>query len=1137
MGTVLDNDPAPSLSIDDVALAEGDAGSFNADFTVTLSTASGQTVTVGYATANGTATAGSDYSATSGTLTFPPGTTARTVPVPVIGDTTVEPNETFFVNLTAPVNATIVDGQGLGTILNDDGTTISIDDVTVTEGNAGTVNAVFTLDLSDPSATSVSVDYATADGTATAGSDYVAGSGTVVFPPGTLTQTVTVVVNGDVLDEPDETFFVNLSNAQGATIFDSQGLGTIADDDPAASLAINDVTVVEGNAGSVNAVFTVTLSSPSGQAVAVDFATQDGTATAGADYVAQAGTLTFPPGTTTRQVAVAVLGDLLAEPDETFFVNLSAPVNATIADGQGLGTILNDDAVPSLAINDVTVVEGNSGTTNATFLVSLSAPSGQTVTVSYATADGTATAGSDYVAAAGTLAFPPGTTLLPVTVLVIGDTLAEPNETFFVNLSAPVNATIADGQGVGTIADDDTGPVLFIDDVSVTEGNAGTVNATFTVSLSSASGQTVTVDYATANGTATAPADYLPGSGTVTFPPGTTTRTVIVTVNGDLLDEPDETFFVNLTNPVNATIADGQGLGTILDDDPIPLLFIDDVTVIEGDTGTTNATFTVSLSAPSGQTVTVNYATADDTATAGSDYLAAAGTLTFPAGTTSRTVAVAVLGDTVDEADETFFVNLTNASNATVADGQGLGTILDDDPPPSLSIDDVTLAEGNSGTSNADFTVSLSAASQQTVTVAYATADGTATAGSDYSATAGTLTFPPGTTAGTVSVPIIGDTVVEPNETFFVNLSAPVNATIADGQGLGTILNDDGVTISIGDATVTEGDTGTVNAVFTVTLSAPGTGNVTVDYATADGTATAGSDYVATSGTLVFPAGTTVRTVTVAVNGDNAAEPRETFFVNLSNASGATIFDGQGLGTILDDDASAELSHGFDQMYDLAAQPGPAADTDIFRIAQQPRSSYEVVVDSTSGDIGGPGAPVSLDRITADGLTVLQSAQGVGVGFSRSLRWQNTTSVEITDELLRVQSAGCTTDCGPDDVYRIRAYETTYSVPRFNNSGTQLTVLILQNPTNYTISGSAWFWSTAGALLGNQAFTLTAKATLVLNTATVPGVGGQGGTMSVSHDGRYGDLTGKTVALEPATGFSFDSPMEVRPSVRRAVGP
>jgi hypothetical protein len=121
-------------------------------------------------------------------------------------------------------------------------------------------------------------------------------------------------------------------------------------------------------------------------------------------------------------------------------------------------------------------------------------------------------------------------------------------------------------------------------------------------------------------------------------------------------------------------------------------------------------------------------------------------------------------------------------------------------------------------------------------------------------------------------------------------------------------------------------------------------------------------------------------------------------------------------------------------------------------------------------------------------------------------------------------SGQCTTNCGPDDVYFIRGYETTYSVPRFNNSGTQITVLLLQNPTNYTITGNIYFWNTAGALVATQAFTLTAKQLQVLNTASVPGANGVGGAVTIANDGRYGDLSAKTVALEPATGFSFDSP-------------
>ena len=221
-------------------------------------------------------------------------------------------------------------------------------------------------------------------------------------------------------------------------------------------------------------------------------------------------------------------------------------------------------------------------------------------------------------------------------------------------------------------------------------------------------------------------------------------------------------------------------------------LSINDVTVTEGNAGTTSAVFTVTLSTATSQTVTVNYATANGTATEGSDYTAASGTLTFAPGVTSQTLTVAVLGDTRNEANETFFVNLSTPSNATIADGQGQGTILNDDAAlPGLSINNVTVTEGNTGTTSAVFTVTLSAASSQTVTVNYATADSKATAGSDYTATAGTLTFAPGVTSQTITVSVLGDTVKEPTETFYVNLSNATNATIVSGRGRGTILDDD----------------------------------------------------------------------------------------------------------------------------------------------------------------------------------------------------------------------------------------------------------------------------------------------------------------------------------------------------------
>jgi hypothetical protein len=144
-----------------------------------------------------------------------------------------------------------------------------------------------------------------------------------------------------------------------------------------------------------------------------------------------------------------------------------------------------------------------------------------------------------------------------------------------------------------------------------------------------------------------------------------------------------------------------------------------------------------------------------------------------------------------------------------------------------------------------------------------------------------------------------------------------------------------------------------------------------------------------------------------------------------------------------------------------------------------------------------------------------------------SLRWENVIPGKVVGQHIRVRSGGCTSDCGPDDVYRIRAYETTYSVPRFNNSASQVTVLLLQNPSSYAISGHVYFWSAAGALLATQALTVPPKALFAMATASL--LPGKSGTITVAHDGRYGDLTGKMVALEPGHRFSFDSPLSPRP--------
>jgi hypothetical protein len=219
-----------------------------------------------------------------------------------------------------------------------------------------------------------------------------------------------------------------------------------------------------------------------------------------------------------------------------------------------------------------------------------------------------------------------------------------------------------------------------------------------------------------------------------------------------------------------------------------PSLAVSDAMVTEGDSGTKNALFTVSLSAASAGPVTVDYAPEDGSAKAPGDYTATTGTLTFAAGELSKQVAVAVIGETLDEMHETYSLDLSNPVGATLGDPRGAGTILDNDPQVSLSVDDVSAPEGGQ---SATFTLSLSRESGKIVTVDYATADGSAAAPSDYASRSETIIFMPGETSKTVSVALVHDALVEPDETFTLALSRAVNATVSDGQGVATIVDDD----------------------------------------------------------------------------------------------------------------------------------------------------------------------------------------------------------------------------------------------------------------------------------------------------------------------------------------------------------
>ncbi len=337
---------------------------------------------------------------------------------------------------------------------------------------------------------------------------------------------------------------------------------------PLPVITAHDTSLDEGRAGKTNVAVAVTLSNPSSRKVTVMAQTVTNTASAGADFLPLKTVVTFLPGETNKTVAVGVVGDTRNEADETFQLSLQSPMNAVLGNASAIVTIVNDDALPVISGANVSRPEGNGGFVKVQFKFQLSAASGRTVAVDYATQAGTAQAGTDYVATNGTLVFPAGKTVATATVLVAGDKVLESNETFLLALSNPVNAELATNAIACTILDNDPLPKVFVDDAGAVEGNAaGTNRVNLRVRLVPPSELPVTVMFSTTNGTAFAGEDYVSTNGLVTFAPGETNQFIRVELIGDSRFEALEYFSLRLGSPMNAVIARSLARASITNDD------------------------------------------------------------------------------------------------------------------------------------------------------------------------------------------------------------------------------------------------------------------------------------------------------------------------------------------------------------------------------------------------------------------------------------------------------------------------------------------------------------------------------------------------------------------------------------------
>lgn len=867
--------------------------------------------TSGEVTVTVTVPAGSDLSVNPSELTFtrPNWDRPRTVTVSAAADadSVADPPATITHSASGADYGTAPTDSVTVTITGDTGAALAVADAGAVEGEG---EIVFTVTLLGTYTSDVTVNYATSDGTATAGQDYTSKSGTLTFAAGgAKTQTVAVPLTDDSAVESTETFTLTLTSPTNAVLGDASATGTITDDDQGLAVTRERNTETGGEI-----VFTVTRLGSASGSVHVFYATEDGTATAGSDYSSRSGQLRFLAGETSKTVPVPIVNDLLDEADEeTFILRLSRSSNAVIAPGKesAAGIIADDDPLPRVFFESPGIRYANENEGPLEFPVKLSAASGQRVTVDYATREkGEAEAGSDFVAAAGALAFEPGETEKSVTVQLVDDNLAEPREDFLVGLSTAVNAVISQNTAAGTIWDNDQFNVtVTAREATATEGSvllfdlerdADPHNA-LTVTL----GRTVTTDSLTMNhGDVTvtfAGANPYSGAG------GKSTATYRWQSDVDLAGDSDRVFTVTVKNDPNTSPKYKPGTP-------------DSASVRVTDVGTSLVLSYEKLDsswAGVGDKVRVKWTVINTRNTAATNVKIK----------TDRTEGTHDCADSLGE-EETCTVTVAYAATAADVTAKKL-TI--EASATSDSVDDsneveVVFPQGGEhvlaithvasideyGHPAVKFTVTLDEQSAQPVTVDYAPSDGTATgkasetdrpsgcggnyvSGFDYLKFNGTETFEPGDTEKIVFVRVCDDRLLEGDETIIFTISNPAGATLDPDRSsaTGTIIDDEAdptnlkVTISRDSGEVAE-DAG--YAEFVVTLSARTRETVAVDWATQAATgenrslAAAGMDYTAGSGTVTFPSRTTEQRIRVPILDDMMDEPDlEYLQVALSN--------------------------------------------------------------------------------------------------------------------------------------------------------------------------------------------------------------------------------------------------------------
>jgi uncharacterized repeat protein (TIGR01451 family) len=852
--TILNDDPAPIISISNLSRSERNTGTSNAVFTLTLSKTSSLTASVFLMTSNLTAEAGSDYGSNATWISFAAGTRTQFFTVPIYGDVSIEPDETFRVLLLSPNYATLGSTSVIGTILNDDGMSGQIDRFSFGTLPSIAVNNPFNATLSALDANSNPASTFNAapklEAMLDQSSVLVAVGNTNESSPlpfGPLLDNYAGYLHCEFIYLASELKGPRRLTALEFLLADGVENLTIRMQHTPRSSFVSPAWTPSGwtTVFATNSLYSYlnvfTFQTPfeynGVDNLLIEF-----------DWKAYGRWYSSRPGTDTRQLralfwtttasyygipvgapsATSLLPTMRLHGDAASVVtpqrpqflngNWSGPVTVT----QPLGTfalrlddrdghisatppltteLLNDLSLrvnhPEVIISNTsfvyTIAVSNTGpaASSAVTVSNVVGSTGQLLAVT--SSQGTPIiSGNRFTCALGVL---PAGGVATILVEAVG------YNTFPLSIDATVTRAEAELYRVNNSASIIIAqpPRITISDSSISEGTSWGYNyMSFTVTVWPPSASPVSVLYSTEDISASSEyydsnKDYYSEYGTLTFNPGQTSQTIYLDIVSDATMETNETFRVRLRNPVNGVLQKSVGTGTIMNDD-FPSASIFSTSIVEGDNGVTNAVFFVNLSQPALFDSSISFRAISGTALAGVDFLAATGFAFFPAGQTNQWVSVPVNGDVIDEPDEIFYVRFESPlTNIVWTNLQAACTIFDNDPPPLLSINNASVVERNRGYTNLVFDLNLSVPSARSITVDFTTANLTATAGSDFLVTTGRVTFAPGVSNVSLSVPVIGDTQIESNEQMLLIFSKATNTVLSTNIAVGTIFNDDGI--------------------------------------------------------------------------------------------------------------------------------------------------------------------------------------------------------------------------------------------------------------------------------------------------------------------------------------------------------